>query len=233
MILGDVCTRRCGFCAIETGRPLAIDLEEPKNVAKAAKDLGLKHVVITSVARDDMKDGGAGHFYETILAIRESAPETTIEVLTPDFKGSEESIEKVCEARPDIYNHNLETVERLTPFVRSPNAHYGRSLKLIQHVKKIDPTIQTKSGLMIGLGEQRDEVIQAFHDLKNHLCDIVTVGQYLQPTYEKLSVQEFIPLDVFESYEVEAKSLGFKEAFCGPYVRSSYHADEISEKVLR
>lgn len=209
-----------------------IDREEPVNVAKASKDLGLKHVVVTSVARDDLKDGGAEQFYETILAIRELNPEMTIEVLTPDFKGDEKSIGRVCEARPDIYNHNLETVERLTPFVRSRTANYRRSLALIQRVKEIAPEIQTKSGLMIGLGEEKEEVVQAFLDLKNHSCDILTVGQYLQPTHEKLTVQEFIPLDVFEWYESEAKNIRFKGVFCGPFVRSSYHADEISAKIL-
>ena len=232
MILGDVCTRRCGFCAIQVGKPLALDPEEPRHVAEAAKDLKLKHIVITSVARDDLRDGGAEQFYKTIIAVRDLIPEATIEVLTPDFKGNEGSIERVCEARPDIYNHNVETVARLSPFVRSPNANYKRSLELLAYVKGNHLDIATKSGLMVGLGETREEISQTFRDLREHDCDILTVGQYLQPIEGKMTVQEFIPLDEFQSYENEAHEMGFREVFCGPFVRSSYHADEISERVL-
>ncbi len=232
MILGDVCTRKCGFCAIQAGKPLSMDADEPTHVAEAAKELGLSHVVVTSVARDDLKGGGAEQFYETIRAIRELLPESTIEVLTPDFKGDSKSIERVCEARPDVYNHNLETVRRLSPFVRSPNANHDRSLELLAYVKGNYPAIATKSGLMVGLGEKNEEVIEAFHDLHEHRCDILTVGQYLQPMEEKLLVQEFVPPDVFQSYECEARAIGFQEVFCGPFVRSSYHAGEISAKVL-
>lgn len=232
MILGDICTRKCGFCAIEVGKPHQVDIDEPNRVGEAAKALNLSHLVVTSVARDDLKDGGAEHFYKTILAIRRELPETTIEVLTPDFKGDHNSIKRVCEALPDIYNHNLETVRRLSPSVRSPNADHERSLDLIEYVKSHYPEISTKSGLMVGLGERKEEVIQAFQDLHDHGCDILTVGQYLQPTLDKLSVQEFITPDEFYSYEESARAIGFKEVFCGSYVRSSYHAGEISKKVL-
>ncbi len=232
MILGDVCTRRCGFCAISVGKPIAIDFEEPIRVAEAAQELGLRHVVITSVARDDLKDGGAEQFSQTILAIRKVLPNTTVEVLTPDFKGQTDSIDRVCEAKPHIYNHNLETVRRLTPLVRSPNANYDQSLELLAYVKKNYPMITTKSGLMLGLGEMQAEVVEAFRDLWGHQCDVLTVGQYLQPLSEKLLVKEFVTPDEFQWYENEARAIGFREVFCGPYVRSSYHADELSEKVL-
>jgi len=232
MILGDLCTRRCGFCSIEAGKPTDFDYDEPERVAKAAFELGLKHVVVTSVARDDMPDGGAQRFADTIRAIRELLPESTIEVLTPDFKANWKSVNTVCEAGPDIYNHNLETVERLTPEVRSPLAKYRRSLELLKYVKTHYPHIVTKSGMMLGLGEAKEEVIQSLEDLREYQCDVLTIGQYLQPTKEKLEVSEFIAPFIFEFYEQKARELGFKEAYCGPFVRSSYHAGELSEKVL-
>ncbi|PIQ87200.1 MAG: lipoyl synthase [Candidatus Omnitrophica bacterium CG11_big_fil_rev_8_21_14_0_20_45_26] len=233
MILGDVCTRRCGFCEIAVGRPLEVSSEEPWRVAQSAKELGLKHVVVTSVARDDLSDGGAGHFSQTIQAIRSLLPQATIEVLTPDFKGREAFIQMVCDANPDIYNHNIETVERLTPLVRSANAKYRQSLGVLKFVKETAPHIKTKSGLMLGLGETEDEVLQTLNDLREVACDILTIGQYLQPSIGKISVQEFIHPDVFKDYERKALHLGFQEAFCGPFVRSSYHADEVSAKVLQ
>ena len=233
MILGDVCTRKCGFCAIQVGKPLSVDEEEPRRVAEAARELGLSHVVVTSVARDDLKDGGAEQFYETILAIRDDLPDSTIEVLTPDFKGNWKAIDRVCEAEPDIYNHNLETVRRLSPLVRSPNADHARSLNLLAYVKAAHPEITTKSGLMVGLGERREEMVEAFRDLHEHNCQVLTVGQYLQPLEEKLSVEQFVPPEEFEWYEREARAIGFREVFCGPFVRSSYHADEMSSKILK
>lgn len=232
MILGDVCTRRCGFCSIETGRALQVDDAEPARVAGAAFELGLRHVVVTSVARDDLADGGAEQFYETILALRNRLPDATIEVLTPDFKGSCDSIDRVCEARPDIFNHNLETVRRLTPFVRSPLAKYDRSLEVLRHVKDAHPEMMTKSGMMLGLGESEWEVNEALSDLHDHGCDILTMGQYLQATPEKMPVHEFVSPAIFQLYEERARMLGFREAYCGPFVRSSYHAGELSRKVL-
>ncbi len=232
MILGDVCTRKCGFCSIQVGKPAEVEDYEPERVARAALELGLRHVVVTSVARDDMPDGGAHRFAETICAIRNLIPSCTIEVLTPDFKGDWQAVNQVCEAMPDIYNHNLETVERLTPQVRSPLAKYQRSLELLNYVKTNFPEIVTKSGMMLGLGETKDEVIQSMTDLRDHRCDILTMGQYLQPTKEKMEVSEFIPPFMFEFYEEKARELGFREAYCGPFVRSSYHAGELSEKVL-
>lgn len=232
MILGEVCTRKCGFCSIEAGKPVDFDDREPERVARAAFELGLKHVVVTSVARDDLRDGGAKRFADTICAIRNLLPESTIEVLTPDFKLNFESIDIVCSAGPDIYNHNIETVERLTPVIRSPLAQYAKSLRLLKYVKAAYPNIITKSGMMLGLGETREEVMQALEDLRSHNCDVLTMGQYLQPTKEKLEVSEFIPPFIFEFYEQKARELGFREAYCGPFVRSSYHAGELSEKVL-
>ena len=232
MILGDVCTRKCGFCAIQVGKPLFVDQAEPEHVAESAAELGLKHVVVTSVARDDLKDGGAEQFARTIRAIRNRLPESTIEVLTPDFKGDFAALDIVGEAEPDIFNHNIETVRRLSPDVRSPNADYDRSLRVLGYVKETYPEIMTKSGMMVGLGESRPEVLQSFQDLRDHHCDILTVGQYLQPNADKLFIKEFISPDEFQVYEKEARSLGFCEVFCGPYVRSSYHAGEISQKVL-
>ncbi len=232
MILGDVCTRKCGFCAIAVGKALEVDTEEPRHVAEAARALGLRHVVVTSVARDDLSDGGAEQFCATISAIRELIPMATIEVLTPDFKGNAYSIDRVCEAGPDIYNHNVETVRRLSPQVRSPLANYERSLDLLQYVKAQHSDFLTKSGMMVGLGETKDEVVETMMDLRNHDCDILTVGQYLRPIEGKLFIEEFMRPEVFDEYQAIALELGFREAYCGPFVRSSYHAGELSVKVL-
>lgn len=229
MILGDICTRRCGFCAIPVGKPHAIDEQEPLRVARAAKQLGLKHVVITSVARDDLKDEGADAFYETITAVRNELPESTIEVLTPDFHAKSDLIERVCQARPDVFNHNVETVSRLTPVVR-PQAKYQRSLDVISTIKSCDGNIMTKSGFMLGLGETLDEVRQTMHDLRSAGCDILTIGQYLKPKEGKLEIHEFVAPSVFSELAQAGKTMGFAEVYAGPYVRSSYHAGEAYER---
>ncbi len=231
MILGDICTRRCGFCAISVGKPREVEEDEPLRVAKAAVKLGLRHVVVTSVARDDLKDEGAGAFHNTIHAIRELLPEATIEVLTPDFHAKAFLIEHVCNAHPTVYNHNVETVERLTPRVR-PQARYARSLQVLEYVKSYDPSIVTKSGLMLGLGEKLEEVKATLCDLKSAGCEIVTIGQYLKPREGKLEMEEFVSPKVFALLEEEGRKLGFREVYSGPYVRSSYHAGEAYERSL-
>ena len=231
MILGDICTRRCGFCAIPVGKPRDVEDDEPVRVAHAAKKLGLKHVVITSVARDDLKDEGADAFYHTICEVRKALPDSTIEVLTPDFHAKSDLIERVCDAQPTVFNHNIETVERLTPLVR-PQARYHRSLKVLELVKSYHPEIMTKSGLMLGLGETRDEVRQAFCDLKSAGCEIVTLGQYLKPLEGKLEIHEFVRPEIFDQLKDEGLEFGFREVYSGPYIRSSYHAGEAYERSL-
>lgn len=228
MILGDTCTRNCRFCAVNGGKPQPVNPQEPENVAKAAKRLGLKHVVVTSVTRDDLSDGGASHFAATIHCIRKKLPQAVVEVLTPDFKGEEAAIATVTEAKPDIFNHNIETVPRLYPKVR-PQADYGRSLKFLEKIKELNPAIYTKSGLMVGLGETKAEVIATLKDLKQVGCDIVTIGQYLQPSKEHLEVYEYIEPQVFEEYKAIGQDLGFKYVASAPYVRSSFNAKEFSE----
>ena len=225
MILGDVCTRSCGFCAIKAGKPLEVEADEPERVARAARELGLKYVVITSVARDEMEDEGAGHFARTILAVKREIAEVSVEVLTPDFHARPELIKIVVDAKPTVYNHNLETVERLQKKVR-PQGAYARTLKVVETVKNLDPEMTTKSGLMLGLGETLDEVRQAARDLRSAGCDILTLGQYLSPGKDNLACEEFIHPDVFRNLAEELKPLGFREVFSGPYVRSSYHAGE-------
>lgn len=225
MILGDRCTRRCGFCAIATGKGEAVEADEPTRVAEAAQALRLDYVVITSVARDDLKDEGAGHFALTIQAIRQRIPQAQVEVLTPDFHGRPELIFKIVEARPSVYNHNLETVRRLQRAVR-PQADYDRSLKLLRTVKEMNPSLTTKSGLMLGLGEEEKEIITAATDLRDSGCNILTLGQYLRPSPQHLEVKDFVPPGVFKRWACELKGLGFHEVFAGPYVRSSYHAGE-------
>ena len=231
MILGNICTRRCGFCAIPVGRPQLVEEDEPVRVARAAVKLGLHHIVITSVARDDLRDEGANAFHQTICAIRNFLPEATIEVLTPDFHGRHTLIEHVCDAHPTVYNHNIETVERLNLRVR-PQARYTRSLQVLEHVKSYDPTILVKSGLMLGLGESLDEVRCTLHDLRSAGCDIVTIGQYLKPKEGKLEMEEFVAPEIFTALEEEARTMGFREAYSGPYVRSSYHAGEVYTESL-
>jgi len=226
MIAGDRCTRACGFCAVTTARPLALEGDEPARVAQATQRMRLRHVVITSVARDDLSDGGAEHFRRTIEAVRASNPGVVIEVLTPDFNDRDESIETVLLARPHIFNHNLETVRRLTPGVRH-RATYDRSLSVLSKVKQRGGrSVYTKSGLMLGLGETEAELFQAMTDLRRAGCDILTLGQYLQPTRNHLPVVEFVSPATFAEYKRAAEELGFTHVASGPLVRSSYHADD-------
>lgn len=225
MIAGDRCTRACGFCAVTTAKPMALEADEPQRVAEATHRMNLRHVVITAVARDDLADGGADHFRQTIEAVRALNPGIVIEVLVPDFLDNDASIETVLAASPQIYNHNLETVRRLTPQVRS-RATYDRSLSVLRKVKEKRPEVYTKSGLMLGLGETEDELITAFADLRRAGCDLLTLGQYLQPTLKHLPVVEFIAPARFDEYGQRARQLGFTHVASGPMVRSSYHADD-------
>jgi len=228
MIAGDRCTRACGFCAVSTAKPLALETDEPMRVAEATRRMKLKHVVITAVARDDLKDGGAEHFRQTIEAVRQLNPGIVIEVLVPDFNESDTAIENVLNANPHIFNHNLETVRRLTPSVRH-RATYDRSLAVLKKVKdKRGDTIHTKSGIMLGLGEREEEILVAMNDLRASKCDILTLGQYLQPSLKHLPVIEFVTPDKFAEYKAHAEKLGFVHVASGPMVRSSYHADEFS-----
>ena len=228
MIAGDRCTRACGFCAVATAKPLPLEADEPLRVAEATRRMKLKHVVITAVARDDIADGGAEHFRQTIEKVRELNPKTVIEVLVPDFQDSDESIEMVLAANPNIFNHNLETVRRLTPDVRH-RATYDRSLSVLKKVKdRRGQTMFTKSGMMLGLGEQDEEVLAAMRDLRAAGCDILTLGQYLQPTLKHLPMVEFVPPEKFAFFKQQAEALGFIHVASGPMVRSSYHADEFN-----
>jgi len=225
MIMGDTCTRGCTFCNVATGRPDALDVFEPKRVADAVAKLGLEHVVITSVDRDDLDDGGAEHFARTIRAIRHAAPATTIEILTPDFLRKDGALEIVVQARPDVFNHNLETVPRLYPSVR-PGARYYASLRLLDRVKDMDPAMFTKSGLMAGLGESFEELLQVMDDLRAARVDFMTVGQYLQPTVKHHTIDRFVPPDEFKQLENRAYNKGFLMVSASPLTRSSYHAAE-------
>jgi lipoic acid synthetase len=225
MILGSVCTRACTFCNVATGRPDVVDPQEPGHVAEAVAQLRLSHVVVTSVDRDDLDDGGAGHFAATIRAIRRTAPGTTIEVLTPDFLRKEGAIERVVEARPDVFNHNLETVPRLYTEVR-PGARYFASLRLLDLVKRLDPSLFTKSGIMVGLGEEKAEVLQVMDDLRAAQVDFLTIGQYLQPTPKHHPVARFVPPEEFDSYKMLGLGKGFLLVAASPLTRSSYHAGE-------
>ena len=225
MILGSVCTRACAFCNVATGRPDLLDPHEPDNVGRAVATLGLKHVVITSVDRDDLDDGGAQHFANTISAIRTQAPTTTIEVLTPDFLRKEGAVEIVVAARPDVFNHNMETVPRLYPSIR-PGARYFHSLTVLQKVKTLDPSIFTKSGIMVGLGETDEEVGQLMDDLRSAEVDFMTIGQYLQPTPKHAEVARFVTPDTFTHYSKIGQAKGFLLISATPLTRSSYHADQ-------
>ncbi len=225
MILGSVCTRACTFCNVATGRPDLLDPHEPERVADALAGLGLAHVVVTSVDRDDLEDGGAEHFARTIRAIRARSPATTIEVLTPDFLKKDGAIERVVEAGPDVYNHNLETVPRLYAGVR-PGARYFHSLRLLDRVKELDPAMFTKSGIMVGLGEDRTEVLQVMDDLRAADVDFLTIGQYLQPTPKHHAIDRFVTPDEFESYRKNALGKGFLMVASSPLTRSSYHAGD-------
>jgi lipoic acid synthetase len=225
MILGDVCTRACRFCAVTSGRPTELDLGEPLRVAESVAELGLKHAVITSVDRDDLKDGGAGIFARTIRAIRRRSPGTTIEVLTPDFQGNLDSVETVVDAGPDIFNHNTETVPRLYARIR-PKAVYANSLALLRHVKALAPQMVTKSGLMVGLGETEDELLDVFRNMRAHNIDVLTVGQYLRPSKQHAEVVRYYRPEEFARFKERALEMGFGHVEAGPLVRSSYHADE-------
>ena len=226
MIMGDTCTRACAFCNVKTGLPGALDASEPENVARAVATLGLEHVVVTSVDRDDLEDGGAGHFAATIQAIRAAAPQTTIEVLTPDFlKKGAGALETVIAAKPDVFNHNLETVPSLYLTIR-PGARYFHSLRLLQRAKELDRTMFTKSGIMAGLGEKRNEVLQLMDDLRSADVDFLTLGQYLQPTRKHAAVDRFVEPAEFESYKTIAYSKGFLMVAASPLTRSSYHAGD-------
>jgi lipoic acid synthetase len=231
MILGDTCTRSCGFCAIKVGRGLTVNPHEPYDVAKVAADLGLKHIVVTSVARDDLSDQGSIQFAKTIEELHKQNPLCIVEVLTPDFKGDRECIKNVCDAKPEIYNHNIETVERLHTLVR-PQAKYARTMSVLEQVKEIDSNIYTKSGIMLGLGETKDEVIQTLEDLREIGVDAVTIGQYLRPTMRHLPVVEYIHPKEFKEYEKIGEDLGFAFVASGPFIRSSYNAIEFSKKVM-
>jgi lipoyl synthase len=225
MIMGDTCTRACTFCNVKTGLPVALDPDEPARVADATAKLGLAHIVVTSVDRDDLADGGAQHFADTIRAIRGRCPQTTIEVLTPDFLRKDRALELVVAARPDVFNHNLETVPSLYLTVR-PGARYFHSLRLLQQVKELDPAMFTKSGIMVGLGEERNEVLQVMDDLRSANVDFLTIGQYLQPTRKHHEVKRFVPPDEFKALESIAYSKGFLMVAASPLTRSSHHAGE-------
>jgi lipoic acid synthetase len=226
MILGDICTRRCPFCDVAHGRPLAPDADEPRHLAETIAQLKLRYVVITSVDRDDLKDGGAQHFVDCIRAVRAASPSTTIEVLVPDFRGRLERALEVLQAAPaDVMNHNLETVPRLYKRAR-PGGHYAHSLKLLHEFKRVHPGVPTKSGLMVGLGERDEEILAVMRDLRAHDVDMLTIGQYLQPSQHHLPVERYVEPSVFLEFEKQAAAMGFRHAAIGPLVRSSYHADQ-------
>jgi lipoic acid synthetase len=228
MILGDICTRSCGFCNVTTGRPYAPpSADEPRAVADTAASMRLRHVVVTSVTRDDLEDGGAEQFAATIRELRNALPDAKVEVLIPDFRGNVAAVRKVVAARPDYFNHNVETVPRLYDFVR-PGSRFDRSLAVLRAAKDFDPTITTKSGIMLGLGERREEVIDVLHKLAQSGVEIVTIGQYLQPKREKLDVVEYVRPEVFDEYRAIGEEIGFRAVFSGPFVRSSYMADEVA-----
>jgi len=230
MILGDTCTRKCGFCSVGKGLPRPVDPEEPAHIAEAVKMLGLKHAVITSVTRDDLPDGGAGQFAKVIGLLRGEFPKLAVEVLTPDFGGSEKSLRTVITAGPHIFNHNVETVPRLYQSVR-PQALYERSIAVLRMAKEMDGTVFTKSGLMVGLGEKEDEVLSVMRDLREAGCSILTIGQYLRPMKENLEVSEYVRPEVFERYAEAAREYGFLSVASSSFVRSSYNAGEIYEKI--
>jgi lipoyl synthase len=230
MILGDVCTRSCGFCNVTTGRPYAPpSSDEPRAVAETARRMGLRHVVVTSVTRDDLRDGGARQFAATIGELRAALPDAVVEVLTPDFRGNADAVRTVVEAKPDYFNHNVETVPRLYDYVR-PGSRFARSIAVLSEAKRIDPGVTTKSGLMLGLGERRDEVLDVLERLRAAEVEIVTIGQYLQPKREKLDVVEYIHPTVFDDYRDAGEAMGFKAVFSGPFVRSSYMADLVAHE---
>jgi lipoic acid synthetase len=228
MILGNVCTRPCGFCSVPKGKTEALELDEPERVAEAARRLGLKHVVLTSVTRDDLPDGGADHFRRTVEAVR-AATGAAVEVLVPDFIGKDGALERLMESRPDVFNHNTETVPRLYRTVRGRKSVYAWTLSLLADAKRIMPSVKTKSGLMLGLGETRDELLDVFADLVDHGVDFLTLGQYLQPTLDSLPVERYVPPEEFDELGELARGMGFKKVASGPLVRSSYHARDMAE----
>lgn len=227
MVMGDICTRACGFCSVGHGKTKPLAADEPDRVAEAAARLALKHVVITSVTRDDLADGGADHFYQCVLAVR-ARTGAVIEVLTPDFIGKPGAIERVVESAPEVFNHNTETVPRLYRGVRGRKSVYSWTLELLRRVKELNPTIKTKSGLMLGLGETHEELFDTLADLRDTGCDFLTLGQYLQPTPAHLPVKRYVPPEEFEELGARARALGFKQVASGPFVRSSYHAAEMT-----
>jgi lipoic acid synthetase len=230
MILGDICTRACAFCNVKTGKPGKVDADEPAHVAEAVKSLGLKHVVLTSVDRDDLEDGGANHWVAVVQAVRAANPNTTIEILTPDFRKKLGCVDLVAESRPDVFNHNLETVPRLYRKIRA-SARYYTSLRLLERVKEIVPNIFTKSGIMVGLGETKEEVLQVMDDMRAANVDFLTIGQYLQPTTRHVAVDRFVTPDEFGEYERIARAKGFLMVSATPLTRSSYHADADFERL--
>ncbi len=228
MVLGSICTRPCGFCAVERGKPAPLSDDEPQRLALAAERLGLRHVVITSVTRDDLPDGGADHFYRCVLAVRERT-EATVEVLTPDFLNNPAALQRVVSARPEVFNHNTETVPRLYRQVRGPRSDYRWTLDLLRQVKEIDSSILTKSGLMLGLGETHQELLDVLCNLREAGCDLLTLGQYLQPGPRYLPVVRYLPPDEFDELGTLARQLGFRKVASGPFVRSSYHARDMAD----
>lgn len=232
MILGNICTRNCGFCSVKHGTPLPVDPEEPLHVAQASKRLNLKHVVVTSVTRDDLPDGGAKQFADTIRQINRHLPDASTDVLIPDLKGSKENLKIVVEAKPDILAHNLETVPRLYQTARQ-QANYHISIRILEWTKEMDSTIYTKSGLMLGLGETREEVLKTMESLRRVKCDFLTIGQYLRPTPENIEVVEYIHPDIFEGYKEEGEQMGFRYVASAPFVRSSFHAEEALKHVQK
>ncbi len=229
-ILGDICTRRCGFCAEKTGRPGMVDQTEPERILEAATRLKLKHIVITAPARDDLADGGASAFCNTISILKQNLPQTTVEILISDLEDNEKALNQVLDAQPDVFNHNIETVERLTPKVRA-KATYARSLKVLKFAAGRQPDIKTKSGLMVGLGETMDEISRTLEDLREHSVQYLTVGHYLPPSGDHLPLSRYYSLEEFKLIEDKARALGFEQVFSGPLIRSSYHADEMAAEL--
>lgn len=231
MILGDTCTRNCAFCSVAHGRPEAVDSEEPRRVAEATRRLGLRHVVITCVTRDDLPDGGAEHFCQTTAAVRATCPGTTIEVLPSDLGGNREALLRLIGAAPDVYNHNVETVPRLFATVRGPKLNYRWTLEMFRQIKRSAPAIRTKTGMMLGLGETREEVLDCLADLHEAGCEMLTLGQYLQPSPDQMAVVRYVPPEEFDELGSLARSIGFAAVAAGPFVRSSYHAGEMAGQV--
>jgi lipoic acid synthetase len=233
MIMGDVCSRGCKFCNVETGKPFELDQNEPENVAKAIKDWNLRYVVITSVCRDDLPDEGSAHFAKTIQCIKSECPNIVVESLIPDFSGNEKFIETIVKAKPNVMGHNIETVKRLSPTIRDLRANYNQSLKVLKYVKELDSSIFTKSSLMLGLGESEEEIIQTAQELRAVDVDIITLGQYLQPSLSHLSVKEFVTPEKFYQLKLDLKKLGFLHVESGPFVRSSFRASDVIDLIIK